>query len=387
VDKAPRDADGQLEHRDAIMLGELPPRQGTLADQTAKLDDELSSLNSLVYVWANHDIVESMKSIREMLAKPQTGVTTQAEQTRIEEQIQAMIDSLQVKPKEIPFAQKSSPSSSGQSGSGGAQPLPPEAELRLLKRLQEAVNKSTLTISQQTDNKDPALVALGGRQGQLRDLLDQLLQKSSHGQMKLGPEPDPKDKLPEEASGEQIDENELTQNLLQGDGSPDPDQMKNDVSLVGQRMARSRQRLEQDRDPGKTTQEIQKRILTNMDALIEMARAQEAQTKSPSGQQQQAQQQGAQPADQQANAQPGNTSGQQQSHTAGHTPARVSVAGHDVNTDGTPTTDITQSGKEWGNLSPRQRAAIIEAAAEKPVQKFKELIDEYSQALGDQPAQ
>jgi hypothetical protein len=62
----------------------------------------------------------------------------------------------------------------------------------------------------------------------------------------------------------------------------------------------------------------------------------------------------------------------------------VSVAGHDVNTDGTPTTDITQSMKEWGDLSPRQRAAIIEAGTEKPVQKFKEFIDEYYQALGNQ---
>jgi hypothetical protein len=40
--------------------------------------------------------------------------------------------------------------------------------------------------------------------------------------------------------------------------------------------------------------------------------------------------------------------------------------------------------KEWGDLSPRQRAAIIEAGSEKPVQKFKEFIDEYYQALGNQ---
>ena len=53
-------------------------------------------------------------------------------------------------------------------------------------------------------------------------------------------------------------------------------------------------------------------------------------------------------------------------------------------TDGTPTTDITQSMKEWGDLSPRQRAAVIEAGTEKPVQKFKEFIDEYYQALGNQ---
>jgi hypothetical protein len=254
-----------------------------------------------------------------------------------------------------------------------------------LKRLQEAVNKATVTISQKSDNQDPALVGLGGRQGQLRDLLDQLLQKSSHGQTKLGPEPDPKDKLPEEASGEKIDDQELTQNLLQGDATPDGDQVKNDVNLVGQRMGRSRQRLALSHDPGQVTQEIQKRILENLDALIDSSREQEAESKTPSGSQPQ---QGAQPGDAEASSQAHNNNPNgQKSHNAGSTPASVSVAGHDVDTTGTPTTDITQSMKEWGNLSPRQRQAVIEANSEKPVQKFKEFIDEYYQALGNRQAQ
>jgi hypothetical protein len=381
IDKAPRLTDGQLGHRDAILLDQLPPRQDGVTEQTAKLGDDLSGLNSIVYVWANKDIVDSMKSVRAELAKPQTDVVTRAEQTRIEEQIQAMIDSLSVKPKEIPFANKG-----GGKGSGsGQQPLPTEAELRLLKRLQEAVNKATVTISEKADQKDPALVALGGRQGQLRDLLDRLLQQSSHGHTKLGPEPDAKDKLPEEASAEKIDDQELTQNLLQGDGSPDPDQVKNDVDLIGQRMGRSRQRLALSHDPGKVTQEIQSRILKNMDALIDAARVQEAESKSQPDQQKP---QNAQPQDAQANSQAHNNNPNgQQAQKAGTTPASVSMGGHDVDTTGTPTTDITQSLKEWGNLSPRQRSAVIEAASEKPVQKFKEFIDEYYQALGNRQAQ
>jgi hypothetical protein len=405
VAKAPLSPDGQLGHRDAILLAQLPPRQGVLADQTAKLDQDLAGLDSIVYVWANHDIVETMKSVQQELAKPQTDVVTQAEQTRIEEQIQAMIDSVAVKPKESPFAAKGGGGGSGQSN----QPLPREAELRLLKRLQQAVNKATVTISQQpndqqmsrvplgeglpnhgavelkTSDQGPALVALGGRQGQLRNLLDQLLQKASHGATKLGPEPDPKDKLPEEASNDNIDDQELAQSLLQGDGSPNPDQTKNDINLVGQRMGRSRQRLALDHDPGKVTQEIQNRILQNLDALIDAARVQEAESKTqPSAQPKQ----GAKPSDAQGNQQAHNSSNNgQQARNAGHTPAQVSVAGHDVDTDGTPTTDITQSLKEWGGLSPRQRAAVIEAASEKPIQKFKEYIDEYYQALGNRRAQ
>jgi hypothetical protein len=133
------------------------------------------------------------------------------------------------------------------------------------------------------------------------------------------------------------------------------------------------------------TQEIQSRILKNMDALIDAAREQEAESKSQSSPQQA---QGAQPGDAQANSQAHNNNPNgQQAKSAGRSPAQMSVAGHDVDTSGTPTTDITQSLKEWGNLSPRQRQAVIEAASEKPVQKFKEFIDEYYQALGNRQAQ
>lgn len=376
VDQATKSPDGQLDHRDAILLDELPPRQDVLADTAAKLENDLVGLNSVVYVWANHDIVESMNSVKGMLAKPQTDAITQAEETRIEDQLQAMIDSLSVKPKEIPFANKGG-------GSGQCKPgLPTEAELRLEKALQQAVNKSTVAVSKKTGNQDPVLVALGDRQEQLRNVLDQLIQKASHGQMKLGPEPDPKDKLPDEASTESIDNQEMMQNLLKGDGSPQPDPTKNDLDLVGQRMGRSHQRLAMEKDPGQVTQDIQKRILENLDALIDQARTQEAESKSQPNQQrpQQAQQAQVQPGIQPHN---GDKNGQQ-ARNSGHTPAAASVPGHDVDTDGTPTTDITQSLKEWGSLSPRQRAAIIEAGAEKPVQKFKDYIDEYYQALGNQ---
>ncbi|MGA2442439.1 MAG: DUF4175 family protein, partial [Tepidisphaeraceae bacterium] len=380
IDAAPRLAGGQLAHRDVILLDQLPPRQGALADTTAKLEESLTNLDSVVYVWANHDIVESMNSVIEMLGKARTDVVTQAEQTRIEEQIQAMIDSLSVKPKEIPFANKNSGGGNGSGQSGVT--LPTEAELRLEKALQQAVNKSTTAISKRVGNQDPALVALGQRQAQLRSLLDQVLQKSSHGQMKLGPEPDPKDRVSGQASDETIDEQELTQNLLQGSGSPNPDAMKNDVSLVGQRMAQSHQRLSLDRDPGPVTQDIQSRILKNMDALIDMARVQEAQSKQ--GQGGQPQPSSAKPGDAQAHN--NNPNGQRVPNN-GHTPAAQSVPGHDVDTSGTPTADITQSLKEWGSLSPRERAAVIEAASEKPVQKFKEFIDEYYQAVGNRQNQ
>jgi hypothetical protein len=386
IDKAPRNDDGQLNHRDNVLLGQLVPRQGVLADTTAKLDNDLQTLNSIVYVWANKDIVDSMNGVKQDLAKPQTDVVTQAQQTRIEEQLQAMIDALSVKPKEIPFANKSNGGGKGSGQGSGGQTLPTEAELRLEKSLQQAVNKATITISQKAGDSNPELTSLGNRQSELRNLLDKLLQASSHGQMKLGPEPDMKDKVPEEATSEDIDEQELTQALLKGDANVNPDQIKNDVNLIGQRMGRSHQRLALDHDPGKVTQEIQDRILKNMDALIDMARQQEAETKSQSQQQSSGDQQAQQNGQAQAQAHNNNQNGQQQ-RNQGTTPAAQSVPGHDVDTSNTPTADITQGLKEWGNLSPRQRAAVIEADSEKPIQKFKDFVEQYYRALGDRQAQ
>ena len=52
------------------------------------------------------------------------------------------------------------------------------------------------------------------------------------------------------------------------------------VNLVGDRMARVRQRLALNDDPGKTTQIIEDRIVTDLDILIDQARRQQAQTRN-----------------------------------------------------------------------------------------------------------
>src|SRR5205814_1162948 len=84
------------------------------------------------------------------------------------------------------------------------------AELRLLKAMQLAVNKNTKAADAlpKAQQDKPGLVALGNRQGKLRTLLDNLLKKATQGKEGLNPEPDPKDKLPEEAGKETIETKE-----------------------------------------------------------------------------------------------------------------------------------------------------------------------------------
>ena len=266
-----RAADGALNRADAVRLGQLPGEQGKLSDRTNGIAQDLAAIGSTVYVWANKDIVESMNEVKDDLGKQMTAAATQAEQQRIVEQLDAMIRNLAIKPNESKFAQDSSGGGSGSGQSNGGPQLPTEAELKLLQDLQRTVNKSTQKIDALPEKDKQKLLALGNRQGELRNLLDETLKKASRGQIKLSPEPDNRDQLPEEAKAEDVENQELEKALL--NDVPNDEKNGKEAGLIGDRMARSRQRLAMNNDPGKVTQMIQERIITDMDFLIDQAQA------------------------------------------------------------------------------------------------------------------
>jgi hypothetical protein len=378
IDGSPRLPDGTFRREVAVNLGKLPGQQGTLADRTQKLEEDLAALGSVVYVWANKDIVQSMNEVKDDLAKPVTGKPTQAEEKRIVEQLDAMIRNLAIKRKQNEFNQQ--PGGGGGGGGQAAKPgLPSEAELRLLKELQVAVNKSTKTINEEPKPDKPKLVGLGGRQGELRNLLDQLMQKASQGQVKLDAEPDPKDRLPEEASTAQIENQEIDE-WLRGAKTSD-DQLTDDVKMVGQRMGRSRQRLALDHDPGKTTQAIQDRILQNLDNLIQLARQQQAQAQAR-GQRGQRPQQGQQPRPD-TGVRPDNQGRQpgQPNPNRGQNPAQSERLGGAGDNNADTSRDIMEKASEWGGLTERERQAIIQGMNEKIIEKYRKLTDDYYEMI------
>ncbi|MGA2497566.1 MAG: hypothetical protein ABSH20_07480 [Tepidisphaeraceae bacterium] len=370
-----RKPDGSLDRRDAMSLGKLPGQQGELADTTKKIEEDLSALGGIVYVWANKDIVESMNEVKDDLAKPTTAEPTQTEEARIVEQLDAMIRNLAEKPHKNEMEK---PPGGGGGGGSPKPKLPSEAELRLLKELQMAVNKATKILDKLKNPDKPKLVSLGGRQGEFRGLLDQLLQKASDGQVKLDPEPDPKERLPEEADTAKIENQELD-DWLKGAKSGD-DQLTSDIKQAGQRMGRSRQRLALDHDPGKTTQLIQDRVLDNLDHLIQLAQAQQAQASSKSGKPGQQKK----PGDQQDMGQ--QQTGQSQPNNSSNPAQREATGGSQSNqTD--PNKDIREGASEWGGLTPRERQAIIEGTHEKSIGKYEKITRDYYEALGKKATQ
>jgi hypothetical protein len=319
--------------------------------------------------------------VKSDLAKAQSGTATQAEQQRIIEQLDAMIRNLATKPKESEFAQDAQ----GGGGQGQQQQgpkLPTEAELRLLQDLQKAVNKNTEVVDAQKDKDKERLVALGERQSALRNLLDETLQKASQGQIKLGPEPDNRDQLPEEANVEQVENQELDKDLLEG--VPEEKKSETKADVIGDRMARVRQRLAVNHDPGKTTQIIEKRIIEDFDFLIEQAREQQAQARNnPQNNQGNQRRNAPKPQDQNANAQnQGKQPGQQQPRPNGNNPATESRPPGAGNTTADLSKEIAEKrGQEWGQISPRLREAVMDIQGEKYIAEYQKMLEEYYKAV------
>ncbi len=379
-----RGAEGSLPRAELIRLGALPPRQAAIADTLAKLDEDLTALGSVVFIWANQDIVSIMKAVGAALDAKQTGPSVRADQARILARLDAMIRSLAVEP---PEPDKFASGHSGGGGSGAGQSsgpkLPGEVELRLLKELQIAVNQDT-TSAEGAKADAAALAPIGARQADLRNLLDTLLQKASRGQVKLGPEPANENQLPEEAEASAGDPDlaDLEHSLL--NDAPTDDKIGKDVERIGVRMARSRQRLALNADPGPVTQTIQKHILDNLDQLIALSRKQQQQ--SSSGQSQSASAQGIPNPGGGRAANPQNQgAGQSQANSSNPAGESRTSPGNESKTD--PSIEIQQHLTEWGGVTPRQRQAVIEAAGETVIEKYKRRVDDYYRALATQATQ
>lgn len=388
IDKNGKDADGNLKRDQGIKLAGLPGRQGKLSEEAKKLGERLASVNSVVYRWATKDIVTSMDEVKDDLAKPRTDAVVQAQQKRIERQLEAMIENLKKKQQDKRFAQRQN------GGGGGGQPgqkppprMPTEAELKLLRDLQVGVNDTTKEVEQLIKDaggkKDvQRLAGLGGRQGEMRNLLDQLIQEASKGQIKLGDEPDDKVQLPEEAEKGAVEEQELFADLLDKD-KLDATTVEKAIKAAGDRMGRSRQRLAIKEDPGAVTQEIQKRIVLDMDNLIQLAQQQQQQGQPQPGQ--------GQPGDPQpGDPQPGQ-GGPQQANNQGRQPGQQQPGGQQAAGESTLTQggeaqqdlsrELEQKLAEWGVITDRARGPMRNGAGEQTAPKYQKYVADYYREL------
>lgn len=414
---------GELDRRDSFQPRTvLSPRQTELAGQIAEVEQTLADVGGVAFVYAGKQTRQGMEGVALRLMERDTSVATQAEQVKIVAQLDAMIESLTLEedPNDDRFDRNSSPGNQGEGGEQQQGPqLPPEAELKLVRKLQEAVNGTTEALAgikqqgdaaQQPPELDERLAATAAEQGELRGVLDQMLRSYSEGQSGFGPEPDPQNALPEESGDtdqieQQLDDRDLLDDLL-GDGARDNaggagEMMEggggegegNDeqqpqagggmrVRQVGDYMGRSRQRLDLERDPGPVTQVIQKRILEGIDNLIDEARNQQQNQSSSSSSSSQTRrpQQQPQPGEQQANA-GGQQPGAQQPGE-GEAPDNAQDGPAGTAPDLSRSLEETLAG--WGGLTPRQREAILDTRGDQALEMYRALTEQFYKKLNEQ---
>ncbi len=401
IDAAPRNEDGSRRREDAVALAQLPGDQGRVADTTAKLEGPLQSVGSIVYTWANAEIVKNMRAAKETLGRQETGPVAQVQGKQVLDELDAVIRDLATKPIKSEFAQNAGGGAGG--GGGGSKAMPTEAELRLMKDLQVAENDATVALDKAAGHQKADTLALGERQGDLRGLLDTLIQKASGNKAKLPPEPDNKDQLPEEKAGgnpaaaqEKVDDQELRDDLIgdgakpakpAGPGQPavkrtEADEGDHQLALVGDRMARSRQRLAMNDDPGAVTQDIQHRILDNLDDLIRQAQKKEAQQQNQDPSKgDKGEKMGQAKADPGTQEQGQGKPGKGQKSEGGTAPAQTANAGGGGASTPAGADLAKQEAKMWGQPSPRERNAIVESNGERVLDKYKNLVDDYYRTM------
>jgi hypothetical protein len=171
-----------------------------------------------------------------------------------------------------------------------------------------------------------------------------------------------------------VDDQDLIRELTQpGSDKPDPQKVEERIKAMLARMQDSAELLKNKKDPGDLTQETQRRIVMDLDVMIQLALQQQQQQQQSGPPQPGQQRQPGQP-------QPGQPGpGQQQ---GGSNPATddENRGGQNAATPG----DMRDRSREgWGGLPPRDRDEIAHGANEEYLSIYKGMIDRYYQALAE----
>ncbi len=404
-----RAAAGELPRRERLQpRAVLAPRQLELADELADVGAALGEAGGTVFVYATDAIEADMRALADRLTAIDLSDQTLMAQQLVAAGLDDLIDSLSLEQQEERFQENSQ---AGAAGGEGEQeqgpPLPPAAEIKLFGKLQAKLNEATKRAHDAGD--DPS--DLSKKQGELRQVLDEMLQKASEGKLKFAAEPAADTLLPEEAGdgGDvegALDDRELLDDLL-GDAGREGEREGEEpaageggggeasVRRLGDYLARSRQRLSDLRDAGPVTQAVQDRIIVELEDLAEQANQQSSSSSSSSsagkpGQQKPGQPGGAKGVQQQPKPQPGQPQpGQQGEQQQGEQQGQNQNGSGDeageppAGVDADLSRELEETLAEWGSLTPRQRQAILDTRTDQPLDVYRELTEAFYKTLSE----
>jgi len=172
-----------------------------------------------------------------------------------------------------------------------------------------------------------------------------------------------------------VDDQDLTNKLLHPEDKPDPNKVKQQMKEALDRMGQVQSLLQEKKETGAVTQETERRIMMDLDVLIDFARKQ--QQNGPSQPQDPNQQKDPQ---QSRTYSQGNKPGQGQ---GGNVAAAADVLPGGGQDTPTAAADIHAKGDQWGDLRPVERDLINNGAHEDYVSSYREMINHYYMALGE----
>ncbi len=180
-------ADKQLERIDTMKLAELATTQAELKKQIGEISGEEKIKEFEVVLWMNGQIETYMDKSRDLMSKAKTDRALASSQQTAIDRITSIIEALKEekdKPKEF----ENESGGGGGGGGGGKKPplVPPSAQLKLLKAMQDIVNGQTKSVNREVVKAgSPDAKAelkqeashLGKQQGEIKDLADKVMEK------------------------------------------------------------------------------------------------------------------------------------------------------------------------------------------------------------------
>jgi len=181
------------------------------------------------------------------------------------------------------------------------------------------------------------------------------------------------------AGKKRVDDKELTRRLKEAAAGKAAEHV---LAKTLRFMRMSRDMLRDQFDPGETTQAIQKEIVLSLDETIEQARRNMSSGSSSAT---------TRPSDRRPKGRRGNSKKQAKDGASakpkpgeGGNPQKNTRAAGKAARAGKLGGDLRETGREWGNLPPRDRQEVVQGLGEDVLLKYREIIEKYYRALAEQ---
>jgi hypothetical protein len=366
---------GQLTRSQALSLRDLAHLQRSLQTDAAELAQHLGG--AAVLELAMTRAARDMARAADLLDRRQTGPSTQDAQRLAIRQLGLLVEAFKPEP---PSSQDQSPAAGDNPPQQGppAAVLPPLAELKLMKLMQQEINSriedlNKAAAGKPTPEQSRQYAELSHQQGRLADILLQSLQPTSQSDepRKAPPQVKPVYHL-------LVDEQQLKREL----GAAAEKEDDNPLQQVARQMREAQQRIARS-DSGPDTQQLQRQIVADLDRLIQRARQSAGQCSSDASQSQSSSRSASPGPSRDKPGQPGGQPPTSKPPT-GTSPRSTNAQGP---RKADPARTQALMKRLWGSLPERQRERMLQSPPEEFPPDYELLIEDYFRRLSEEGRQ